>query len=92
MAEELMKSASLEKKKVFNLPKGAEIISKEVRVNVREIENGFLLDKSYDVKWKMKGDKEGRAEYEYFSKTWFSKDNPITYKEPKDISLAEKLD
>lgn len=36
------------------------------------------------------GDEDRRTEYEYFTKTWFSKDNPITFKEPKN--LADKLD
>lgn len=90
--ENSIKSASLEPKKTFKLPAGAVIIKKEVRINVEEIENGFLLRKNYDIKWQMgeDGDEDRRTEYEYFTKTWFSKDNPITYKEPKN--LADKLD
>ena len=86
----LLKSASLEKKKNFTLPKGGTIISKEVRLNVEEIENGFLLRKSYDIKW-TNAESEG-TNYEYFSKTWFSKENPIQINMPEESkSLADKL-
>lgn len=87
--EALLKSARLEKKKDFTLPKGGTIISKEVILNVEEIENGFLLRKSYDIKW---SNAEGNSNYEYFTKSWFSKENPITVNMPKEKSLAEKLD
>jgi len=88
--EDSIKSATLEPKKTFKLPKGAEIIKKEVRITVEEIENGFLLRKNYDIKWKSGEDEDSRTEYEYFTKVWFSPTNPITYKEPKN--LADKLD
>ena len=94
MAQEIMKTASLEQKKVFNLPKGATIISKEVSIRVEEIENGFLLRKSYDIKWRHPSSEigeEGRTEYDYFTKVWYSRENPIVYKEPKEATLAEKL-
>jgi hypothetical protein len=91
MSSELLKSASLEKKKDFTLPKGGTIISKEVRLSVEEIENGFLLRKSYDIKWTMKDSDD--SNYEYFSRTWFSKDNPIQITLPDESkSLADKLD
>jgi hypothetical protein len=91
MATELLKSASLEKKKDFVLPKGGTIISKEVRLNVEEIENGFLLRKSYDIKWT--NAESENSNYEYFTRTWFSKDNPIEINMPEDSkSLADKLD
>ena len=86
--EALLKSARFEKKKNFTLPKGGTIISKEVILNVEEIENGFLLRKSYDIKW---SNAEGNNNYEYFTKSWFSKENPITVNIPEEKSLAEKL-
>lgn len=85
-----IKSATLEPKKTFKLPEGAEIVKKEVRITVEEIENGFLLRKFYDIKWKTGDDEDSRTDYDYFTKVWFSKENPITYKEPKN--LADKLD
>lgn len=91
MSSELLKSASLEKKKDFTLPKGGTIISKEVRLNVEEIENGFLLRKSYDIKWTSKESDD--SNYEYFTRTWFSKDNPIQITMlDESKSLADKLD
>jgi len=91
MSTELLKSASLENKKNFTLPKGASIISKEVRLNVEEIENGFLLRKSYDIKWT--NAESDDSNYEYFTRTWFSKDNPIEITMPDESkSLADKLD
>ena len=92
MATELLKSASLEKKKDFTLPKGGTIISKEVRLTVEEIENGFLLRKSYDLQWTTK-DKPNDTRYEYFTKIWFSETNPIQITLPEaSKSLADKLD
>ncbi len=90
MSTELLKSASLEKKKDFTLPKGATIISKEVRLSVEEIENGFLLRKSYDIKWT--NGEDDASNYDYFTRTWFSKDNPIQITMPDESkSLADKL-
>lgn len=86
---ELLKSARLESKKEFKLPEGATIIKKDVTLSVEEIENGYILRKSYDIKW---NNEEGNSNYEYFSKCWYSKENPITVNMPKDKSLADKLD
>ncbi len=85
---ELLKSARLEAKKEFKLPKGATIIKKDVTLSVEEIENGFLLRKSYDIKW---SNTEGDSNYEYFTKSWFSEENPITVNMPEEKSLADKL-
>jgi hypothetical protein len=91
MSTELLKSVSLEKKADFNLPKGATIVSKNVTLSAEEIENGFLLKKSYDIKWIKEGSDD--TSYEYFSRTWFSKENPIQITLPNDTkSLADKLD
>ena len=88
MAEEFLKSAKLEQKKTFALPKGSTLIKKDVSVVVEEIENGFLIRKTYDIKW---SNEEGNSNYEYFTRTWFSDKNPITIDLPKEKSLAEKL-
>jgi hypothetical protein len=85
---ELIKSARLEAKKEFKLPKGATVIKKDVTLSVEEIENGFLLRKSYDIKW---SNAEGDSNYEYFTKSWFSEENPITVNMPEEKSLADKL-
>jgi len=83
-----LKSASFEGKKEFTLPKGAKVISKEVRLTVKEIENGFILCKSYDIRYTA-GD---HTDYVYFSKEWYSATNPIEVKiDNKEMSLADKL-
>lgn len=87
MGVEVLKSATFEPAKEFKLPADASIISKETRVTVEQIKNGFLLKKSHDIKWRASGDESNN--YDYYSETWFSKENPMTYKEPKD--LADKL-
>jgi hypothetical protein len=80
---------SMTSKKEFTLPKGAKIISKECRISVEEIENGFLLRKSYDIRYSLEGD----TNYEYFTKVWFSEENPIEIKEIKNTkSIAFDLE
>lgn len=86
---ELLKSARLESKKNFVLPKGATVKKKNVSLTVREIENGFLLSKSYDLEWT---DANGSNYYEYFTKEWYSETNPIEINMPDEKSLADKLD
>jgi len=74
------------KSKKFTLPEGGEIIKNDKRMRVEEIENGYLICNSYEIKWR---DSEGESHYEYFDKKWYSKENPITIKQPKDVSLAD---
>jgi hypothetical protein len=76
------------KGKKFILPKGGEIINNEKRMRVEEIENGFLICNSYEIKWR---NVEGENQYEYFDKKWYSKENPITVKTPKDVNLADNF-
>ncbi|ALN97274.1 hypothetical protein BOX09_gp28 [Flavobacterium phage Fpv1] len=87
--ENALKEISLEGKKVFKLPKGAVIVSKTENISVKEIENGFILRKSYDIKYQIGDDNN----YEYFNKEWYSKENPLKITMPKEEkSLADKLD
>ena len=69
------------------VPKGATILSKDVSVNVEEIENGFLIVKNYDIKYQMK-DNTG---YAYITKKWFSEKNPLDIN-LEGLSLADKFD
>lgn len=89
MGDKVM-NAEFEGKKQFVLPEGAVIVKNSHTISVREIENGFVLRKSYDIKY-MVGDE---SQYEYFSKEWYSKDNPLKITLPKESvkSLADKLD
>lgn len=79
--------ASFESKKSFKLPAGAKIISKEVRMTVEEIENGYLLIKIYDIKYQQKG--KDYNDYEYFTRKYFSETNPITI---NDSSMEDEED
>lgn len=89
MKTESIENAEFEGKKEFKLPEGAVIIKNSHTISVREIENGFILRKSYDIKY-MVGDE---SQYEYYSKEWFSEKNPLTITMPKgEKSLAEKLE
>lgn len=69
------------------VPKGAEILKNDVRVDVEEIENGFLIVKNYDIKYTVKGE----SGYAYYSKKWFSETNPLAI-DTKDSSLADLFD
>ena len=81
-------NASFESKSEFNLPEGATIIKKSYNIRVEEIENGYIVCKSYDIEYQL----DERKDYSYYNKKWYSKDNPLKIIEPKEKSLAEKLD
>ena len=88
MAENL--NIEVEGKRTFKLPKGGTVIRKSANISVREIENGFILRKSYDIKWQ---DSKGEDHYEYFTKEFYSEENPVTIIQPEEEkSLADKLD
>lgn len=76
-----------EKKK--EVPKGAEIISKTVRTETEEIENGWLISKNYDITYKEKTSEYNG--YAYFSKKWYSKTDPLTIK-LNDKALADAFE
>lgn len=87
--ENSIESASYESKSKFNLPEGAEVIKKSHNIRVKEIENGFIICKSYDVEYQI-GE---RKDYSYYTKEWYAKENPLTIKEPtEEKSLADKID
>ena len=80
----------IEGKKTFSLPEGGTIIKKSCTVSAREIQNGFILRKSWDIKWKPAN--EGDTQYEYFTEEWYTKENPVKITMPKgEKSLADKL-
>lgn len=72
MAEALSR-ATFKKKEIDNIPKGAKILSKDVSITVEEIENGFLVSKSIEVKYSV----DKRTDYTYITKKYFSKENPL---------------
>ena len=90
-----IKSASFKSKSGFNLPKGVTVDKKDVRIEVEEIENGYIINKTYDIKWsKESEDGEINTGYEYFTKKWFSETNPISIDEEfeDEMSLADKFE
>jgi hypothetical protein len=87
MEEKVMASdVTFEGKPKVKLPKGAEVIKKEVRITVEEIENGFIVKKSYDITFTL-GEK---TDYLYYTKKVFSDDNPIQIEDDK--MLADYFD
>lgn len=81
-----IKTAEFISKETTKVPKGAKILKKSVRVSVEEIENGFLIVKSYDITYELKE----RKDYLYFSKKTFSETNPLKIEEDK--MLADLFD
>lgn len=90
MAEDKISSASFEAKNSFKLPEGATITRKNYNVSVREIENGYIIRKSYDIKYTLLDSDDDK--YEYYSREWFSKTNPLEIKMTEPKSLADSLD
>ena len=87
---EVINNIEVEEQKPFVLPEGATIVKKTVNMSVRKIRNGYVLRKSYDIKWKMEDSDD--TQYDFYVDEWYSKDNPVTVTMPKEKSLAEKLD
>lgn len=81
--EDSLSRASFRGKETFKLPAGAKVISKEVTVDVEEIENGFLVCKRTEFKYRMK--ERDYNDYGSITKKFFSKENPLTL----DESLME---
>jgi hypothetical protein len=74
MEEKLMATeVSFEGKDKTKVPEGAEVIKKSVNISVKEIENGFIIRKNYDIKYVL-GD---NTDYLYFSKEVYAEENPI---------------
>ena len=86
MIEKAMEDVNFEGKDQSKLPKGATVVKKEVRINVKEIENGFILRKSYDIKYTL----GKNTDWLYYTKEVYSEDNPIQIKEDK--MLADYFD
>jgi hypothetical protein len=87
MEEKLMSTdVSFEGKDKTKLPEGAEVVSKRVNITVKEIENGFIIRKNYDIKYVL-GD---NTDYLYYNKEVYAEENPIKIEEDK--MLAEYFD
>ena len=84
---EKLSRATFKQKEVNNIPKGAKILSKDVSVTVEEIENGYLVSKSTEVKYEY----EKKTDYSYNTKKYYSKENPLDIN-LNILSLADKID
>ena len=89
MAETTVRKTS--KKENKEIPEGAEIISKETTIDTEEIENGYLITKRTERRWKPKGSKDDWGNYHTEVRKWYSKTDPLTIK-TKDESLADAFE
>ena len=62
--------------------KGKTILSKHTSVRIKEISNGFLLEKSCEVKYK--DEEKDYSDYAYWTETYYSPESPIEMKEKKN--------
>lgn len=72
-------------------PEGAEIIDQTIRTTTEEIENGWLLTKSFSGRYKEKGSKDTYGNYFDYSQKWYSKEDPLTVT-LNDKTLAEAFE
>lgn len=86
---EALTRATFKQKEVDNVPKGAKVLSKDVTITVEEIENGFLVSKSTEMKYEY----DKRTDYSYHTKKYFSKENPLEINMDKisDKTLADNF-
>lgn len=83
---EKLENARIKGKKTVKLPKGATILKKEVDTTVEEIENGFIVEKRYDIKYSI----NKTTDYLYYTKKVYTETNPIKIEEDK--MLADLFD
>jgi hypothetical protein len=85
-----LKAVSIEKESSSGkgVPEGAEILSKETRIRVRKIENGYIVVKSSDIKYQEEG-RDG-SNWAYVTKEFYSKTDPLEIK-LKNKSLADSF-
>lgn len=74
------------KEVVKPIPPGATILSTNVTTDVEEIENGYLITKRSETKYKAKGN--DYSDWHYETKKWYSEDDPLTIT-TDDKSLAD---
>lgn len=93
MAEVINNVNKSSKREQPRMPKGSKVLSRNTRIEVEEIENGFLISKCYDIKYEYPTgeDKEIRTDYLYYTKKWFSKTDPLEIK-IDEKSLADSFE
>jgi hypothetical protein len=80
-----VRTVSKELKKT--IPAGATILRQDESITVEEIENGYLISKSFDIKYQSKNAEH--SDYLYYTIKFYSETNPITVDTGADKSLAE---
>lgn len=80
-------SIRVESKDDKKVPVGAEILSKRCDVSVREIENGYIVRKSYDIEYSLNGEKN----WLYTTKEHYSTENPVKISVPKATKVKTNL-
>lgn len=76
----------VKKEETRPIPKGAIIISSNVKTDVEEIENGYLITKRTETRYKMKESEYG--DWHYLTQKWYSKEDPLTI-DVNDKSLSD---
>jgi hypothetical protein len=77
-------------KEVKSLPKGAIVLSKDVRTSVEEIENGYLAIKTVEYRYSTGTGEKLQTDWLTITKKWFSAEDPLEIKlSSKDKSLAD---
>jgi hypothetical protein len=79
-------------KDLKQLPSGAKVLSKETSIWVEEIENGFLITKSTEIKHERPSTDKNSSPYTDWTtitKKWFSKEDPFI--DMDDVPLAESF-
>lgn len=82
---------STETKKDNKPPAGATILESNTSTSTEEIENGWLITKSYDGRYTVKGDTDSYGHYFNYNKKWYSKTDPLTIT-LNDKSLSDAFD
>lgn len=92
MASEIknLRSVTKDGKEENKIPSGSKILKKDVNITVEQIENGFVISKTFDVKYQ--APKSTNSDYVYYTKKWYSETNPLEINIGKDKSLAEAFE
>lgn len=86
MAETTTIKKDIKKEENKPVPKGAIILSENTTTDVEAIENGYLITKRTEIRYKTS--KDSYSDYYYDTKKWYSKEDPLTVN-VKDKSLSE---
>ena len=62
---EALTRATFKQKETDNIPKDVKILSKEVSITVEEIENGFLICKTSNIKYQKKDKMKTKDKFFY---------------------------